>query len=104
MGMMEVVFNQPVDVFREVVHSENIISDGVAEKAADAFEEPRIVGMPQLEGSSGLSSTRTSAGGFSIGQVVQEVEPMFSSAHEVLCLFSSRLLVPVWELPVMVVK
>ncbi|XVF85446.1 hypothetical protein PTKIN_Ptkin17bG0118800 [Pterospermum kingtungense] len=137
MGMMEVVFNRPIDILRRlfesnaprpiledffnrfgageaaamclmlaarIVHSENLISNAVAEKAAEAFEDPRIVGMPQLEGSSGLSHTRTAARGFSMGQVVQEAEPVFSGAHEGLCLFSSRLLVPVWELPVMVVK
>ncbi|XVF43562.1 hypothetical protein PTKIN_Ptkin02bG0049800 [Pterospermum kingtungense] len=137
MGMMEVVFNRPVDILRRllesnsprpiledffnrfgageaasmclmlaarIVHSENLISNVVAEKAAEAFEDPRIVGVPQLEGSSGLSNTRTAAGGFSMGQVVQEAEPVFSGAHEGLCLCSSRLLFPVWELPVMVVK
>ncbi|GMJ13372.1 nucleoporin 155 [Hibiscus trionum] len=137
MGMMEVVFNRPVDILRrlfesnsprpiledffnrfgageaaamclmlaaKVVHSENLISNIVAEKAAEAFEDPRIVGVPQVEGTSGLSNTRTAAGGFSMGQVVQEAEPVFSGAHEGLCLCSSRLLFPVWELPVMVVK
>ncbi|KAG8498716.1 hypothetical protein CXB51_005035 [Gossypium anomalum] len=87
-----------------IVHSENLISNVVAEKAAEAFEDPRIVGVPQVEGTSGLSNTRTAAGGFSMGQVVQEAEPVFSGAHEGLCLCSSRLLFPVWELPVMVVK
>ncbi|XP_039069008.1 nuclear pore complex protein NUP155-like isoform X2 [Hibiscus syriacus] len=137
MGMMEVVFNRPVDILRrllelnsprpivedffnrfgageaaamclmlaaKVVHSENLISNIVAEKAAEAFEDPRIVGVPQVEGTSGLSNTRTAAGGFSMGQVVQEAEPVFSGAHEGLCLCSSRFLFPVWELPVMVVK
>ncbi|WRX13387.1 Nucleoporin [Theobroma cacao] len=137
MGMMEVVFNRPVDILRRllesnsprsiledlfnrfgageaaamclmlaarIVHCENPISNVVAEKAAEAFEDPRIVGVPQLEGSSGLSNTRTAAGGFSMGQVVQEAEPVFSGAHEGLCLCSSRLLFPVWELPVMVAK
>ncbi|KAG2701550.1 hypothetical protein I3760_06G050800 [Carya illinoinensis] len=87
-----------------IVHSENLISNVAAEKAAEAFEDPRLVGMPQVEGSSALSSTRTTAGGFSMGQVVQEAEPMFSGAHEGLCLCSSRLLFPLWELPVMVLK
>ncbi|XP_022733067.1 nuclear pore complex protein NUP155-like isoform X2 [Durio zibethinus] len=137
MGMMEVVFNRPVDILRRllesstprsmledffnrfgvgeaaamclmlaarIVHSENLITNVVAEKAAETFEDPRIVGMPQLEGTSGLSNTRTASGGFSMGQVVQEAEPVFSGAHEGLCLCSSRLLFPVWELPVMVVK
>ncbi|XVE85482.1 hypothetical protein DITRI_Ditri17bG0094000 [Diplodiscus trichospermus] len=137
MGLMEVVFNRPVDILRRllesntprsiledffnrfgageaaamclmlaarIVHSENLVSNVIAEKAAEAFEDPRIVGVPQLEGSSGLSNTRTAAGGFSMGQVVQEAEPLFSGAHEGLCLCSSRLLFPVWELPVMVVK
>lgn len=137
MGMMELVFNRPVDILRRllesnsprsiledffnrfgageaaamclmlaarIVHSENLISNVVSEKAAEAFEDPRVVGMPQLEGSSALSNTRTAAGGFSMGQVVQEAEPVFSGAHEGLCLCSSRLLFPLWELPVMVVK
>lgn len=137
MGMMELVFNRPVDILRRLLESntprsiledffnrfgageaaamclmlaakiiptENLISNAVAEKAAEAFEDPRLVGMPQLEGSSALSNTRTPPGGFSMGQVVQEAEPIFSGAHEGLCLCSSRLLFPVWELPVMVVK
>ncbi|KAE8705438.1 NUP155 protein [Hibiscus syriacus] len=88
----------------KVVHSENLISNIVAEKAAEAFEDPRMVGVPQVEGTSGLSNTRTAAMGFSMGQVVQEADPVFSGAHEGLCLCSSRFLFPVWELPVMVVK
>ena len=137
MGMMEIVFNRPVDILRRlfesnsprsiledffnrfgageaaamclmlasrIVYSENLISNAVAEKAAEAFEDPRLVGIPQLEGGSSLSNTRTAAGGFSMGQVVQEAEPVFSGAYEGLCLCSSRLLFPVWELPVMVVK
>ncbi|XP_048318324.2 nuclear pore complex protein NUP155 isoform X1 [Ziziphus jujuba] len=137
MGMMEIVFNRPVDILRRlfesnsprsilddffnrfgageaaamclmlaarIVHSESLISNTIAEKAAEAFEDPRFVGMPQLEGSGALSNTRTATGGFSMGQVVQEAEPVFSGAHEGLCLCSSRLLFPLWELPVMVVK
>ncbi|XP_044489198.1 nuclear pore complex protein NUP155 [Mangifera indica] len=137
MGMMEVVFNRPVDILRRlfecnsprsiiedffnrfgageaasmclmlaarIVHSENLISNVIAEKAAEAFEDPRLVGMPQLEGSNALANARTAAGGFSMGQVVQEAEPVFSGAHEGLCLCSSRLLFPVWELPIMVIK
>lgn len=136
MGMMEVVFNRPVDILRKllesntprailedffnrfgpgeaaamclmlasrVVHTETFINNIVAEKAAEAFEDPRIVGVPQLEGTGGvLGNTRTALGGFSMGQVVQEAEPVFSGAHEGLCLCASRLLLPVWELPVMV--
>lgn len=137
MGMIEVVFNRPVDILRRlfesnsprsiledffnrfgsgeaaamclmlaarIVHSENLISNQVAEKAAETYEDPRVVGMPQLEGSNVLSNTRTATGGFSMGQVVQEAEPVFSGAHEGLCLCSSRLLLPVWELPVFVSK
>ncbi|XP_059649707.1 nuclear pore complex protein NUP155 isoform X2 [Cornus florida] len=137
MGMMEVVFNRPVDILRRllesntprsmledffnrfgageaaamclmlaarIVHTENLISNVVAEKAAEAFEDPRVVGIPQLEGSGAMSNTRTAAGGFSMGQVVQEAEPVFSGAHEGLCLCSSRLLLPLWELPVMITK
>ncbi|KAE8719630.1 NUP155 protein [Hibiscus syriacus] len=88
----------------KVVHSENLISNVVAEKEAEAFEDPRIVGVPQFEGAGGLSNTRITAGGFSMGQVAQKAEPVFSGAHEGLCLCSSRFLFPVWELPVMVVK
>ncbi|KAH9746163.1 nuclear pore complex protein NUP155 [Citrus sinensis] len=137
MGMMEVVFNRPVDILRRlfelnsprsiledffnrfgageaaamclmlaarIVHSENLISNAIAEKAAEAFVDPRLVGMPQLEGSNALANTRTAAGGFSMGQVVQEAEPVFSGAYEGLCLCASRLLFPLWELPVMVMK
>ncbi|XP_068659840.1 nuclear pore complex protein NUP155 [Aristolochia californica] len=139
MGMMEIVFNRPVDILRRLLESnaprpiledffnrfgaaeaaamclmlaaklisveEALISNSVAEKAAEAFEDPRIVGMPQLDSANtALSSTRTPPGGFSMGQVVQEAEPVFSGAHEGLCLCSSRLLLPIWELPVMVVR
>ncbi|CAK9140308.1 unnamed protein product [Ilex paraguariensis] len=137
MGMMEIVFNRPVDILRRmfesnsprsileeffnrfgageaaamclmlaarIVHTENLISNVVSEKAAEAFEDPRMVGIPQLEGSGALSNSRTAAGGFSMGQVVQEAEPVFSGAHEGLCLCSSRLLLPLWELPVFVTK
>ncbi|KAG9140609.1 hypothetical protein Leryth_022498 [Lithospermum erythrorhizon] len=137
MGMMEVVFNRPVDILRrlfesnsprslledffnrfgaaeatgmclmlaaKIVYSEILISNVVSEKAAEAFEDPRLVGIPQLEGTGALSNTRTAAGGFSMGQVVQEAEPVFSGAHEGLCLCSSRLLLPLWELPVFVTK
>ncbi|KAF9613728.1 hypothetical protein IFM89_010170 [Coptis chinensis] len=137
MGMMEVVFNRPVDILlrllesitprsvledffnrfgageaasmclmlaSKIVHTENPISNGTAEKAAEAFEDPRLVGMPQLEGSSSLTNPRTPPGGFSMGQVVQEAEPVFSGAHEGLCVCSSRLLFPVWELPVFILK
>ncbi|ERM95873.1 nuclear pore complex protein NUP155 isoform X1 [Amborella trichopoda] len=82
-----------------------LISNAISEKAAEAFEDPMVVGMPQIEGSSALASTVTPPGvGFNMGQVVQEAEPIFSGAHEGLCLCSSRLLFPVWEFPVMVVK
>ncbi|KAI3696315.1 hypothetical protein L1987_79327 [Smallanthus sonchifolius] len=134
MGMMEVVFNRPVDILRRllesntpraileeffnrfgpgeaaamclmlsarIVNTENFINNVVAEKAAEAFEDPRVVGIPQFEGSGVLANTRTAASGFSMGQVVQEAEPVFSGAHEGLCLCASRLLLAVWELPVM---
>ncbi|KAJ9135718.1 hypothetical protein P3X46_032870 [Hevea brasiliensis] len=137
MGMMEVVFNRPVDILRRlfeansprsiledffnrygageaaamclllaarIVHSETLISNAVAEKAAETYEDPRVVGMPQLEGINALSNTRTTTGGFSMGQVVQEAEPVFSGAHEGLCLCTSRLLFPLWELPVFVAR
>ncbi|CAN1311568.1 Nuclear pore complex protein NUP155 [Linum perenne] len=137
MGMMEVVFNRPVDILRKllesnlpramledffnrfgaseaaamclmlaakIVHFENLITNVISERAAEAYEDPRLVGMPQLEGSNALSNTRTATGGFSMGQVVQEAEPVFSGAHEGLCLCTSRLLFPLWELPVFVTK
>ncbi|GAB2296935.1 hypothetical protein Dimus_031037 [Dionaea muscipula] len=136
-GMMELIFNRPVDILRilfqsnsprslleeffvrfgageaagmclmlasKMIDAENLVGNAVAERAAEAFEDPRLVGMPQLEGSSALSNTRTAAGGFSMGQVVQEAEPVFSGAYEGLCLCAARLLFPVWELPVMVNK
>lgn len=138
MGLMEVVFNRPVDILRRLFESNaprsqieiffnrfgageaaamclmlaarlvydegSLISNSVAEKAAEAFEDPGIVGMPQLNGSTAMSNTRAPTGGFSMGQVVQDAEPLFSGAHEGLCLCSSRLLFPIWELPVMVVR
>lgn len=137
MGMMEVVFNRPVDILRKllesssprslledffnrygageasamclmlaarIIYTEVLISNVVAEKAAEAFEDPRLVGLPQLEGSGALSSSRAPAGGFSMGQVVQEAEPVFSGAYEGLCLCSSRLLLPLWELPAFIAK
>lgn len=139
MGMMELVFNRPVDILRRILESsaprsvledffnrfgaveaaamclmlaakmvninDGLVSNIVAEKAAEAFEDPRIVGMPQLENSSAaLTSSRTPPGGFSMGQVVKEAEPVFSGAHEGLSLCASRLLFPVWELPIMVVR
>ncbi|KAL2922250.1 hypothetical protein RDABS01_013741 [Bienertia sinuspersici] len=137
MGMMELVFNRPVDILRrllesnsprtvledffnrfgageaaamclmlaaKIVDTEKVMGNNVTEKAAEAYEDPRFVGMPQLEGSSALSNTRTTAGGFSMGQVVQEAEPVFSGAHEGLRLCTARLLFPLWELPVLVLK
>ncbi|CAN8293422.1 unnamed protein product [Cochlearia groenlandica] len=84
-----------------IINFEDLISNTVADKAAEAFEDPRFVGMPQFDGGSGLSNTRTATGGFSMGQVVQEAEPIFSGAYEGLCLCTSRLLFPLWELSVM---
>lgn len=138
MGLMEIVFNRPVDILRRLFESnaprlqieeffnrfgpgeaaamclmlaaklisdeETIINNSVAERAAETFEDPGIVGMPQLESNAVLSSVRAPAGGFSMGQVVPEAEPLFSGAHEGLCLCASRLLFPVWELPVMIVQ
>eukprot|EP01018_Ginkgo_biloba_P001309 Gb_24664 [translate_table: standard] len=139
MGLMEIVFNRPVDILQRLLDSnaprslledffqrfgageaaamclllaarlisddDNIVSNAVAEKAAEAFEDPRIVGMPQMQGGSALTNTVSPAGvGFNMGQVVQDAEPVFSGSHEGLCLCASRLLWSVWELPVMVVK
>ncbi|KAL9254939.1 Nuclear pore complex protein NUP155-like protein [Drosera capensis] len=88
----------------KLIDCENAVSNAVAERAAESFEDPRLVGMPKLEGGSALSSTTTIAGGINMGQVVQEAEPVFSGAYEGLSLCSARLLYPVWELPVMVMK
>ncbi|KAL5210921.1 hypothetical protein ABZP36_006544 [Zizania latifolia] len=138
MGLMEVVFNRPVDILRKLFDGntlrsqleeffnrfgageaaamclmlaakllyaeDSLISNAVSEKAAEAFEDPGLVGMPQIDGSTALSNTRTQAGGFSMGQVVQEAQPIFSGAYEGLCLCSSRLMYPIWEFPVMVVR
>ncbi|RWV92458.1 hypothetical protein GW17_00045171 [Ensete ventricosum] len=87
----------------KLVYDAGNLSNTVSEKAAETFEDPRLVGMPQIDGSTGLTSARSPSGGFSMGQVVQEAEPVFSGAYEGLCLCSSRLLFPIWELPVMVV-
>ncbi|KAJ0492375.1 putative nucleoporin, nucleoporin, nucleoporin, subdomain 1 [Helianthus annuus] len=84
-----------------IVNTESFINSIVAEKAAEAFEDPRVVGIPVFSGSGALANTRSASSGFSMGQVVQEAEPVFSGAHEGLCLCTSRLLLPVWEFPVM---
>ncbi|CAN6478214.1 unnamed protein product [Victoria cruziana] len=84
---------------------ETLVSNSVAEKAAEAFEDPRLVGLPQVEGSNAISNAVTPPGvGFNMGQVVQEAEPTYSGAHEGLCLCTARLLSPVWEVPVMIMK
>ncbi|CAL4913338.1 unnamed protein product [Urochloa decumbens] len=138
MGLMELIFNRPVDILRKLFDGntlrsqieeffirfgageaaamclmlaakllyteDSLISNAVSEKAAEAFEDPGLVGMPQIGGTTALSNARTQAGGFSMGQVVQEAEPLFSGAYEGLCLCSSRLLYPIWELPIMVIR
>jgi nuclear pore complex protein Nup155 len=84
---------------------ENLVSTAVAERAADSFEDPRLVGVPQMQGGPASASViNANGGGFNMGQVVQEAEPVFSGAHEGLCLCTARLLQSVWELPVMDVK
>jgi nuclear pore complex protein Nup155 len=84
---------------------ENVVSTAVAERAADSFEDPRLVGVPQMQGGPASASViNANGGGFNMGQVVQEAEPVFSGAHEGLCLCTARLLQSVWELPVMDVK
>ncbi|AQK69316.1 Nuclear pore complex protein NUP155 [Zea mays] len=131
MGLMEVIFNRPVDILRKLFDGntlrsqieeffnrfgageaaamclmiaakllyaeDSLISNSVSKKVAEAFEDPGLVGMPQIAGTTALSNTRTQAGGFSMGQVVQEAEPLFSGANEGLCLCSSRLLYPIWD-------
>eukprot|EP00897_Mesotaenium_endlicherianum_P003492 jgi/Mesen1/3170/ME000184S02232 len=96
----------------------------VAEKAAEAFEDPRLVGAPhvptgalgagagggpafsQAGGFAGYGARAGAAagagGGFDMGQLVQEAEVQFSGAHEGLCVCSARLLRAVWEFPVVV--
>ncbi|KAL9252870.1 Nuclear pore complex protein NUP155-like protein [Drosera capensis] len=88
----------------KLIDGENVVSNAVAERAAESCEDPRLVGMPKLEGGTALSSTTTTAGGINMGQVVQEAEPVFSGAYEGLSLCSARLIYPVWELPIMVIK
>lgn len=84
---------------------ENMIPISVTERAAEAFEDPRLVGLPQMQ-DSGAAGGQTNAsggtGGFNIVQTVQDAEPVFSGAHEGLCLCTARLLRSVWELPVMI--
>lgn len=83
---------------------DNMVPGAIADRAAEAFEDPRLVGVPQMqERGSGTNGVST-AGGFNMGQVVQEAEPVFSGAHDGLCLATARLLRCVWELPVMDVR
>jgi nuclear pore complex protein Nup155 len=139
MGLMELVFNRPVDLLHKILDNRmahslleeffqrygsgeaaamclllaarliptegNSISSAVAERAAEAFEDPRLVGLPQMQGSAATTSpVGSSALGFNMGQVVQEAIPIYSGAHEGLCLCTGRLLLPVWELPVIMMK
>ncbi|CAM6093107.1 unnamed protein product [Calypogeia fissa] len=141
MGIMELVFNRPVDLLQRLLEGksqrsaleeffqrfgsgeaaamclllaarltsddDNMVPVSVAERAAEAYEDSHMVGVPQmLDGgvSGGQSNTAGATGGFSIVQNVQDAEPVFSGAHEGLCLCAARLLRPVWEFPVMAVK
>lgn len=83
---------------------DNIVAGAIADRAAEAFEDPRLVGVPQMQGGGAATSGLSSGGGFNMGQVVQEAEPVFSGAHDGLCLATARLLRCVWELPVMDVR
>lgn len=84
---------------------DNVVPVAIADRAAEAFEDPRLVGVPQMQrGGAPTGGVNSSGGGFNMGQVVQEAEPVFSGAHEGLCLCTARLLRSVWELPVMDVK
>lgn len=84
---------------------EKPVLSAIAERAGEAFEDPRLVGVPQMQGGTATTNAVTSSGmGFNMGQVVQEAVPIYSGAHEGLCLCTARLLWPVWELPVMVLK
>ncbi|KAI5054884.1 hypothetical protein GOP47_0030029 [Adiantum capillus-veneris] len=138
-GLMEVVFNRPVDLLQKILENKmshslledffqrygageaaamclllaarltpmegRIVPSAVVERAAEAFEDSRLVGVPQLQGSGPSTSPIASpAMGFNMGQVVQEATPVYSGAHEGLCLCTARLLWPIWELPVMVLK
>ncbi|PWZ17515.1 Nuclear pore complex protein NUP155 [Zea mays] len=105
MGLMEVIFNRPVDILRKLFDGntlrsqikeffnrfgageaaamclmiaakllyveDSLISNSVSEKATEAFEDPGLVGMPQIVG---------------------------------LCLCSSRLLYLIWEFPIIVIR
>lgn len=139
MGLMEVIFNRPVDVLQKILDNKmshslledffhrygageaaamclllaarltpmegKVVPSTVVERAAEAFEDPRFVGVPQMQGSGpSTSPIASSAMGFNMGQVVQEATPVYSGAHEGLCLCTARLLWPIWELPVMVLK
>jgi nuclear pore complex protein Nup155 len=134
MGLTEIVLNRPVDILRKLFDGNALRSqieeffnrfgageaaamclmlaakllggesNVISEKAAEALEDPGLVGMPQIDGTSALSNTRAQTGGFSKGQVVQEAEPSFSGAYEGLCLCSSRLLYPLWNTPIMVIR
>ncbi|KAL2622102.1 hypothetical protein R1flu_002307 [Riccia fluitans] len=86
---------------------ENMVPISVMERAAEAFEDARLVGLPQMQdgGAAGGQITQSAGtGGFNIVQTVQDPEPVFSGAHEGLCLCAARLLRSVWELPVMISK
>lgn len=83
---------------------DNLVPTAIADRAAEAFEDPRLVGVPQMQRGGAATSGVSSGGGFNMGQVVQEAEPVFSGAHDGLCLCTARLLRSVWELPVMDVK
>lgn len=140
MGLMELVFNRPVDLLQKLLETNNfrtvledffqrfgageaaamclllaakLTSDDengvpglVAERAGEAFEDQRLVGLAKMQVGGG---TVTRGGvpvedGFNMGRVVEEAEPVFSGAHEGLCLCTARLLRSVWELPIMDVK
>ncbi|KAJ4820016.1 Nuclear pore complex protein Nup155 [Rhynchospora pubera] len=79
------------------------ISSTVRARAAEAFDDPGLVGTTQV--GTGSRPPSTANGAFSMGQVVvQEAGPAFSGAYEGLCLCASRLLLPVWEFPVVMVR
>lgn len=140
MGLMELVFNRPVDLLQKLLEAnnfravledffqhfgageaaamclllasnltsddENEIPGLTAERAAEAFEDQRLVGLAKMQA---VGGTLTRGGvpvedGFNMGRVVEEPEPVFSGAHEGLCLCTAQLLRSVWELPIMDVK
>jgi hypothetical protein len=73
----------------------------VAERAAEAYEDPNLVDVPKVK-DEGLGVSGGGGSSFDMGRAVTEPVLQFSAAYEGLCLISARLLKPVWEQPVVV--